>query len=77
VKYGCSPRGIQTLMLGGKVKALVEGRFHLACEDVRYVAHDALRHRTLLNFEGEAAEVHPDRIIDEVIVSTKELAASL
>jgi MoxR-like ATPase len=76
VKYGCSPRGIQTLMLGGKVKALVEGRFHLACEDVRYVAHDALRHRTLLNFEGEAAEVHPDRIIDEVLASTKELAAS-
>jgi MoxR-like ATPase len=76
VKYGCSPRGIQTLMLGGKVKALVEGRFHLACEDVRYVAHDALRHRTLLNFEGEAAEVHPDRIIDEVLASTKELAAT-
>ena len=67
VKYGGSPRGIQALVYTGKVKALIEGRFNLSEEDVRYVAKPALRHRILLNFEGEADGVKTDDILDEII----------
>ncbi len=74
VKFGSSPRGIQALMLAGKVRALVHGRFHLACEDVRDVAKPALRHRLLLNFEGEAEDMKTDALLDEILASTQEMA---
>jgi MoxR-like ATPase len=74
VKFGSSPRGIQALMLAGKVRALVHGRFHLACEDVRDVAKPALRHRLLLNFEGEAEDMKTDLLLDEILASTREMA---
>ncbi len=74
VKFGASPRGIQTLMLGGKVRALIEGRFHIACEDVQSVLLPALRHRLLLNFEGEAENVVTDELVREIIEVTSELA---
>ena len=77
VKFGASPRGIQTLILGGKVQALLDGRSHLACEDVRSVLHPALRHRILLNFEGEADGKSTDAILDEVVQETAELAPAL
>ncbi len=69
VKYGASPRGLQAAILGGKVRALLDGRFHLAEEDLRDVAKQALRHRMLLNFEGEAEGIAPDQLIDAVIES--------
>jgi MoxR-like ATPase len=74
VKYGTSPRGILTLILGGKVRALVDGRVHLSCEDVREVLKPALRHRVLLNFEGEAEGKSADALLDEVLAAVDEKA---
>jgi len=74
VRFGSSPRGIQTRILGGKVRALIQGRSHLACEDVRDVLLPALRHRILLNFEGEAEEKRPDDILLEIAAATAEMA---
>jgi MoxR-like ATPase len=69
VRYGASPRGLQAAILGGKVRALLDGRFNVAEDDIRDVALPALRHRLLLNFEGEAEDIDPDRIIEEIIQS--------
>ena len=54
VRFGSSPRGTQALILGGKVNALLNDRLYVACEDIRTVALNALRHRLLLNFDAEA-----------------------
>jgi MoxR-like ATPase len=54
VRYGSSPRGAQAVLLAAKIQALFDGRFAASADDVRAVAHAALRHRVLLNFEGEA-----------------------
>lgn len=67
VRYGASPRGAQALIIGGKVHALLEGRFNVAFEDVQAVAPAALRHRLLLNFEGLAEGISPDAVIRELI----------
>jgi MoxR-like ATPase len=69
VKYGASPRGLQALIIGGKVRALLDGRYNVAEEDIRAVSFPALRHRLLLNFEGEAEEINPDTILGEIIDS--------
>src|SRR5437879_5423235 len=53
LRYGASPRGAQTLIIGGKVRALLSGRSEVACEDIRHVVLPALRQRVMLNFEGE------------------------
>ena len=70
VRYGASPRGGQAIILGSKVNALLEGRYNVAFDDVKAVAHAALRHRLLLNFEGLAEEIDPDVIITEILQST-------
>jgi MoxR-like ATPase len=67
VKYGGSPRGLQAMILGGKVQALLDSRFNVSIEDIRKVATPALRHRIILNFEGEAEEVKTDLIIKEIL----------
>ncbi len=67
VRYGASPRGGQALILGSKVLALLEGRFNVAREDIDALAPAALRHRLLLNFEGQADGIDPDQIIAEII----------
>ncbi|HEY8476615.1 MAG TPA: MoxR family ATPase [Chloroflexota bacterium] len=72
VRYGASPRGMQAMVLGGKVRALLEGRYNVAFEDVRAVAPMALRHRILLNFQADAEGVTADRIVAEVVSSTPE-----
>jgi len=54
VRYGSSPRGMQALVMAGKVSALLDQRFAVSCDDIRKVVHPALRHRLILNFEGEA-----------------------
>jgi MoxR-like ATPase len=71
VRFGSSPRGAQALVLTAKVRALVQGRFNVAFEDVDRVAAPALRHRVLLNFEGEAEGVAPDALISAAIETTK------
>jgi len=75
VRYGASPRGAQALVIGGKIRALLNERVHVAAEDVRALALPALRHRVLLNFEGEAEQVSPDRIIKAVLDDTPPPAA--
>ena len=67
VRYGASPRAVQALILGGKVLAMQDGRFNLGYEDVRKVALSVLRHRILLNFEGEANNIDTDDIITEIL----------
>ena len=54
VRYGSSPRGAQAIVLGSKVRALLDGRYNVSFDDIAEVAPSALRHRLILNFEGEA-----------------------
>ena len=68
VRYGSSPRGGQALILGGKIQALLAGRYNVAFDDVRAVAPAALRHRLLLNFEGQAEGITPERVIQELLL---------
>jgi MoxR-like ATPase len=70
VRYGSSPRGAQALILGGKIRALLDSRYNVSFDDLRRCAHPALRHRILLNFEGEAEGVSTDAIVDEVVDKT-------
>jgi MoxR-like ATPase len=72
VRYGSSPRGAQALVIGGKIRALLNNRLHVSCDDIRAVAFGALRHRVLLNFEGEAERVDTDTVIKGILESTKE-----
>jgi MoxR-like ATPase len=67
VRYGASPRGAQALLLSGKVRALIDGRFNVAIEDVKASALPSLRHRIGLNFEGQAEEIDADDLIREAI----------
>jgi MoxR-like ATPase len=67
VRFGSSPRGVQSLVLGAKVNALLNGRSYVSGEDVRDVALPALRHRVLINFEAEAEKVDPDHILTEIL----------
>lgn len=75
VKYGASPRGIQAMILGAKVRALLDGRFNVAEDDIRDVSIPALRHRILLNFEGEAEEIPTDQIVTEILEHVNVAAA--
>ncbi|MEM9409229.1 MAG: MoxR family ATPase [Acidobacteriota bacterium] len=72
VRFGSSPRGIQALVIGAKVRALLADRAHVACEDVRSLVKPAMRHRVLLNFEGEAERIDPDDILEEILSSVSE-----
>ncbi|MDI1477702.1 MoxR family ATPase [Polyangium sp. y55x31] len=63
VKFGSSPRGAQALLLAAKIRALFEGRFAASVDDVKAVCLPALRHRVLLNFEGEAEGVKTDDVL--------------
>ncbi len=67
VKFGASPRGVQALVLSGKFRALLAGRVHVAAEDIRASVLPTLRHRLLLNFEGEADRVDTDDILRKVV----------
>jgi MoxR-like ATPase len=67
VRYGASPRAAQAMVLAAKIQALNRGQAFVSIHDVRAVALPALRHRILLNFEGEADEVSTDTIVDELV----------
>jgi MoxR-like ATPase len=71
-RYGSSPRGLQSLVLGAKVRSLLEGRYNVAFEDIRAVALAALRHRVILGFEADAEGVTTDRLVHEVVSTTPE-----
>jgi MoxR-like ATPase len=70
VRWGSSPRGAQAATLAAKVKALLDGRFNTAFADVQAVYLPAMRHRILLNFEGEAEGINPDDVLHEVLERT-------
>jgi MoxR-like ATPase len=72
VRYGSSPRGAQAVLLASKIRALFDGRFAASADDVRAVLHAALRHRVLLNFEGEAEGVKTDQVIDAIVKAVPE-----
>ena len=67
LRFGASPRAAQTLVLGGKVRALLAGRGNVSVQDIRDIALPALRHRCLLNFEGEAEGVSTDTVITNIV----------
>src|SRR5581483_7425927 len=72
VRYGASPRGAQACLLGAKIRALLDGRFAASCADIKAVARPTLRHRIILNFEGEAEGIDPDTIIDSILAEIPE-----
>jgi MoxR-like ATPase len=67
VQYGASVRAAQYLVLGGKARALMSGRYHVSFEDIRAMAHPVLRHRVLRNFRAESEGVTTDVLIDELL----------
>ena len=70
VRCGASPRGAQAMLLGAKVRALIDGRYHVSFADVKTVAPMCLRHRLILNFEAEADRIEADAIVKQVIEKT-------
>jgi MoxR-like ATPase len=73
VRWGASPRGVQALVLGAKVRALLDGRFAATIQDVSAQAKTALRHRLILSFDGEAEGVSPDSLLDQVLAAVQPL----
>jgi MoxR-like ATPase len=69
VRWGSSPRGLQALVLAGRIRALLDGRFNVALEDLAAVAPSVLRHRIFLNFEADAAGVGSDAVVEAVITA--------
>ena len=69
VRYGGSPRGAQALVTAGKIGALLDGRFNVSIDDIRAVAMPALRHRIILNFEGEAEGITSEAIVRTILES--------
>lgn len=67
VRYGASPRAAQTLLLAGKVFALLDGRYNVAKDDIRKALKPALRHRVILNFEAEADQITTDKLLDKIL----------
>jgi len=77
LRFGSSPRGGQTLILAGKVRALIQGRFNVSFEDIQTVAPAALRHRLIVNFEAEAEGVTTDHIIAQILKDVPQDAAAV
>jgi MoxR-like ATPase len=74
IRCGASPRGAQALVLAGKVRALLEGRYNVSFEDIRRVYLPALRHRILLNFEAQAENIPSDTVLAQILNEVKEKA---
>jgi MoxR-like ATPase len=77
LRFGSSPRGGQTLLLAGKVRALTDGRFNVSFDDIEAVAASALRHRLILNFEAEAEGITTDYIIGQILRDVPRDAAAV
>ncbi len=67
VAYGASVRAAQYMVLGGKARALVQGRYNVSFEDIRTLAHPVLRHRILTNFHAESERITTDQLIDQLL----------
>ena len=77
VTWGASLRASQFLILGGKARAILHGRYNVSCEDVRAMAYPVLRHRVLLNFQAESEKVDTDKVITKLIESVPEPKSGL
>jgi MoxR-like ATPase len=77
VSWGASLRASQNLILGGKVRALLHGRYNVSYEDIRVLAHPVLRHRILLNFHAEAERVTTTQVIDRLVEIVPEPKSGL
>jgi MoxR-like ATPase len=77
IRFGASPRGAQALVLGGKVRALLEGRYNVSFEDIRRLYLPAMRHRVLLNFEAQAENIPSDTVLAQILNDVKEKPADL
>ena len=77
IRFGGSPRGAQALVLAGKVRALLEGRYNVSFEDIRRVYLPALRHRVLLNFEAQAENMASDTVLAQILNEVPEKAADV
>ncbi len=73
VRFGASPRAGQAIIIGSKVLALMNGRFNVAFADIAAIAPHAMRHRLILNFEGEAEGIQPDAIIADLLQSVAQV----
>jgi len=67
VLFGASPRGVQSMILAGKVSALIDGRYNVSIEDINEVAKPALRHRIALNIRGETEGIDVDHVVEEIL----------
>ncbi|HEY6830529.1 MAG TPA: MoxR family ATPase, partial [Gemmatimonadaceae bacterium] len=67
VSYGASTRAPQHLILGGKARALMDGRYNVSFDDIRALAKPVLRHRVLTNFHAQSEQVTSDQIIDKLL----------
>jgi len=78
IRYGSSPRGAQTLVLGSKVRALLDGRYNVSTDDIRALLLPALRHRIILNFDAQADGRAPDDLLEAIAarVSVKPRAGN-
>ncbi|MCE5198793.1 MAG: MoxR family ATPase [Armatimonadota bacterium] len=72
VRYGSSPRGAQSIIVAAKVRALLDGRFNVSFDDIKHVAKQTLRHRIILNFEGEAERIDQDAIVEDVMTGASK-----
>ena len=73
VRYGSSPRGAQSLILAAKIHAILDHRYHVAKEDIQAMAANCLRHRVLLNFEGQAEDIKTDAVVEDILAHVKRL----
>jgi len=74
VRYGASPRGMQTLILAGKILALLDGRYNVSFADLKAAALPALRHRVILNFEAQAEGANNDDVVRGIVEAVREEA---
>jgi len=72
VRWGASPRAAQSLIKAARVRALAEGRAHVAFEDIRYFAGNVLRHRVLLNYDGQAENINVGELIEQTVAELPE-----
>ena len=67
VRFGASPRGAQSLLLGAKINAILDGRFNVSKDDLKLMAPMMLHHRMILNFEGQAENISTDNVITQLV----------
>jgi len=77
VSYGASVRAVQYLVLGGKARALMRGRYHVTIDDIKALAHPVLRHRILTNFYAESEGISTDDLVDRLLETVKPPASDL